>query len=138
MYFAQHQKVRRCVLVHTHNLPTQTTPFIGRTTELSEIEQLLMDPGCRLLTLVGHGGIGKTRLAMHVATQHADRFPQGVYFVPLAPLTSAEYLVPALLNSLQLQFDSNDKLRQQLFTYLHDKRLLLVLDNFEHLLADVQ
>ncbi len=70
------------------NLPAQTTPFIGRAAELSEIEALLADPGCRLLSLVGPGGIGKTRLALRAAEDQLAGFPHGVFFVPLAPLNS--------------------------------------------------
>ncbi|MHB8624970.1 MAG: LuxR C-terminal-related transcriptional regulator [Aggregatilineales bacterium] len=121
----------------THKLPTQSSPFIGRTKELTEIAQLLADPACRLLTLVGPGGSGKTRLAIQVAAQQSEGFPQGVYFVPLAPLSAAENLVPALASVIGLYFDGGDTPKQQLLDYLSKKRLLLVMDNFEHLLEGV-
>ncbi len=118
----------------THNLPVQSTPFIGRERELAEIAALLADPACRLLTLVGPGGIGKTRLALEVASQEPAHFRDEVHFVPLAPLNSADHIVPAIMTALTLHFDSSDAPRQRLCAYLADKHLLLVLDNFEHLL----
>jgi predicted ATPase/DNA-binding CsgD family transcriptional regulator len=120
-------------------------PFIGRQDELAEIARLLADPTCRLLTLVGPGGIGKTRLSEEVvnrvgaqglASLPAISFPNGVYFVPLQPLTSADFIIPAIAESVGLQFDGSDS-RQQLLDYLGEKSLLLVLDNFEHLLDGV-
>src|SRR5258708_668967 len=117
-----------------HNLPTQSTPFIGRTTELTEIAQVLADPLCRLLTLVGPGGIGKTRLAIQVAAQKTDDYPHGIYFVPLTPLSVLDSIVPTLASVLGLYFDASDTPKQQLLGYLGKKRLLLVMDNFEHLL----
>jgi predicted ATPase/DNA-binding CsgD family transcriptional regulator len=120
--------------VTTHNLPGQTTPFIGRAEEVAEIAMLLADPSCRLLTLLGPGGSGKTRLAIEVASQQVDAFPHGVYFVPLAPLGAAESIVPALASILELYFDASTPPRQQLLDYLSRKHLLLVQDNFEHLL----
>ena len=87
-----------------HNLPAQPTPFIGRQQELVDIRRLLNEPACHMLTLVGPGGIGKTRLALAAASAALDAFPQGVYFVPLAPLTSADYIVPALAESLDFRF----------------------------------
>ena len=78
------------------NLPSQPTSFIGRNTELEQIIKLIDQPDCRLLTLVGPGGIGKTRLALHVADQRLDYYPHGIYFVPLAPLSSSEYIIPTI------------------------------------------
>jgi predicted ATPase/DNA-binding CsgD family transcriptional regulator len=118
----------------THNLPAQSTPFIGREKELAEIAQLLADPACRLLTLVGPGGSGKTRLAIQAAVQCLDSFADGVYFIPLTPLDSADYIVPTTLNALELGFGTKEDPRQQLIDFLHHRCLLLVMDNFEHLL----
>ncbi|HET7090142.1 MAG TPA: tetratricopeptide repeat protein [Anaerolineae bacterium] len=118
------------------NLPVQPTPFIGRERELAEIVGLLENPACRLLTLIGPGGIGKTRLAIQAAERLTNAFPHGVYFVPLAPLSSAEFLVSAVVNELGLAFYGSQDPKVQLLNYLHDKEMLLVMDNFEHLLAE--
>ena len=117
-----------------NNLPVQTTPFIGRDEELAEISALLADPDCRLLTLIGPGGIGKTRLAIQAAAQVSEAFADGVYFVVLNPLTSPDYLVPTLADTVGFSFSGQQDPQQQLLSYLSSKRMLLVLDNFEHLI----
>ena len=123
----------------THHLPPAPTPFVGREGELAEIEQLLSDPACRLLTLVGPGGIGKTRLALEAAHVMVDTatFPNGVYFASLQPLTSPEFIISTIADALSFQFYSGADPRQQLLDYLREKSLLLVLDNVEHLLEDI-
>ncbi len=117
----------------TSNLPLPPTPFVGRAQELATVSQLLREPPCRLLTIVGPGGIGKTRLAIQVAAAQRDEF-DGVYFVPLASVTSPQFVVPAIADAIGLSFSGPADSRAQLLSYLHGKRLLLVLDNFEHLL----
>jgi predicted ATPase/DNA-binding CsgD family transcriptional regulator len=117
------------------NFPPFSTPFVGRKHELADIRRLLSDPACRLLTLLGPGGIGKTRLAVEAAQHIQNQFADGVFFVPLQPLTSADFLVSAMAEALRLQFYPAGDPREQLLDYLRDKSLLLVLDNFEHLLA---
>ncbi|MCI0521576.1 MAG: tetratricopeptide repeat protein, partial [Chloroflexi bacterium] len=129
-----------------HNLPLQPTPFVGREMELAEIRRLLDDPDCRLLTLVGLGGSGKTRLALQAAAGWLDKMPDGVFFVPLASLSAAEFIVPAIVDALRLPLsqrgvepqevagETGGALQALFLNYLRDKRLLLVLDNFEHLL----
>lgn len=117
------------------DLPKQSALFIGRQQELADIQRILLDePDCRLLTLVGPGGIGKTRLALEAASRSRQSFPDGTFFVPLAPLTSAEQIVSAIAESLHLHFYDAADPRQQLLNYLHPKKMLLVMDNFEHLL----
>jgi predicted ATPase/Tfp pilus assembly protein PilF len=116
------------------NLPHQTTPFIGREEELAEIYRLLEDPSCRLLTLLGPGGIGKTRLAVQAASEKINEFPQGVYFVPLAPVSSTDYLVHTIADSIRFTFFGQEDPKVQLLNYLREKEMLLVMDNFEHLL----
>jgi predicted ATPase/DNA-binding CsgD family transcriptional regulator len=112
--------------------------FIGRSQEIDEIRALLDDPSCRLLTLVGPGGIGKTRLATELSARLQTAFPDGVYFVSLAPLTHAAQILTAIAEQTPFRFqqDGRDP-HEQFFAYLrekHAKRSLFVLDNFEHLL----
>lgn len=124
-----------------HSLASAPTPFIGRSKEINEIGDLLNDPACRLLTLVGPGGIGKTRLAVEVAAQQRETFPDGVYFVSLAPLNGTETILPAIVEAMPFRFQQNDQdAREQFFAYLREKwakRMLLIIDNFEHLLDGV-
>ncbi|MCB0179102.1 MAG: tetratricopeptide repeat protein [Anaerolineae bacterium] len=117
-----------------HNFPAQPTPFIGRQQELSEIADRLENPDCRLLTLTGPGGMGKTRLAIQTAVEHSAAFPDGLYFVPLAPISSPDFVVAAIADQLNFSFDGQEDAQPQLINYLRPKKLLLVLDNFEHLI----
>src|SRR5262245_5591918 len=117
-----------------HNLPHAPAPFVNRVSEIAEITHRLNSSDCRLLTLVGPGGIGKTRLAMRAAANSADLFDDGAYFVPLQPLDSPEFIVSAIADSVHFPFSSGVDPQQQLFQYVREKTLLLVLDNFEHLL----
>ena len=118
-----------------HNLPTQPTPFVGRQQELATLAAYLSNPQCRLITLLGPGGIGKTRLAIQAATEHLDAFAHGVTFVDLAPLASAELIAPTLAAGLGMTLSGPAKPQTQVLTYLRQKEVLLVLDNFEHLLT---
>ena len=134
------------------NLPRPSTAFVGRENELDQIEELLSNPECRLLTLQGPGGIGKTRLSIEAARQAAGGdeganrqnadFKDGIVFVPLAPVNSTESIVPAIASSMSLQFrseqmrrDTPESQKVQLIEYLRHRQTLLVLDNFEHLVA---
>ena len=122
-----------------HNLPGQPTLFIGRDRELAEIRQILLgEPACRLLTLAGPGGIGKTRLAIASASACLYAFPQGACFVPLASVGQPGFIVPAIAEALGFNFSGTAEPQEQLLTYLSDKALLLLLDNFEHLLAGAE
>ncbi len=119
-------------------LPFRPTAFVGRVTELAEVDALLGDPACRLLTLIGPGGIGKTRLAFEVATRQLERFQDGVVFVPLASVGTPNQIVSAIGGSLNLSFSSQSDPREQLLEYLHKRHTLLLLDNFEHLLEGAE
>lgn len=128
-----------------HNLPHPSTVFVGRQTELAKVIALLNKPACRLLTIAGPGGIGKTRLALQAAFHHVEPdlalesespFADGVYWVRLAPLASASALVPTLAEAVGFSIDApGGQPQQQLLRYLRQKKALLVLDSFEHLLA---
>jgi predicted ATPase len=139
-------------------LPSQPTPFIGRAHELAEIQRSLSTPTCRLLTLVGPGGIGKTRLALAVAqsiveggvgdgergvggkehlsslpTPHLPHFKDGIFFVPLQPVTAAGGVISAMAEATGFRFYSDTPPQQQLTAFLREKEMLLVLDSMEHL-----
>jgi predicted ATPase/Tfp pilus assembly protein PilF len=119
------------------NLPIQPTSFIGRNEELEIISARLKDPSCRLLTLVGPGGIGKTRLALQAAKTQGEAFTHGVYFVPLLSLGSNEFLVSTIADSVNLSFYTGESPKAQLLSFLQSKQMLLVIDNFEHLIQEV-
>ncbi len=114
-------------------LPVQPTPLFGRERDLEEIKALLSQPEVRMLTLTGTGGVGKTRLAIQAARDAADLAPYGVVFAALAPLNNPTLVIPTIARSLGLREAENQTPREALQTHLRWKRLLLVLDNFEHL-----
>jgi serine/threonine protein kinase/tetratricopeptide (TPR) repeat protein len=120
-----------------HNLSLQPTPLVGRIAEQAELAQRLAEPEQRLITILGPGGMGKSRLALAVAEAHLAHFADGVFFVPLASLDSPEAIVPTLAKALNFSFYEGGPPQQQLFDYLRQKTMLLILDNFEHLLASV-
>ena len=119
------------------NIPTPPTPLIGRKTELASISQMLGDPQCRMLTITGMGGIGKTRLAIEVANTLKDGFKDGAGFVALAGLTSPDFLVSAIVDALKITLAGSQDVKKQLINALRGKELLLVLDNAENILSDV-
>jgi predicted ATPase/DNA-binding SARP family transcriptional activator/Tfp pilus assembly protein PilF len=121
------------------NLPAQTTAFIGREREVLAVSELLRHPEVRLVTLTGAAGVGKTRLSVAAAsamasTNSPDRFPDGVWFVPLAPLVESDGVVSAIAQVFQIAESGGQSLLDSLLGFLHEKRTLLLLDNFEHLL----
>ncbi len=117
-----------------HNLPWQTTLFVGRHQEMSDLARLLSDPNVRLITILGAGGMGKTRLALEIAHVHLDQFADGVYLVALAPLRSSEQIISAIAEVIRFRFYGGSDEKAQLLSFLTNKRMLLVLDSFEHLL----
>jgi predicted ATPase/DNA-binding XRE family transcriptional regulator len=121
-----------------NNLPASLTPLVGREHETAMLLRQIQDPSCRLLTLIGPGGVGKTRLALEAAQKVVDAYQQGVYFVPLAGTASAEFIFPAIAEAVALTFSGADNPQTQLFSFLRGKRILLVLDNLEHLLAGIE
>jgi len=126
-----------------HNLPTSPTSLIGRKQELVTVAEMLRQPDVRLLTLIGPPGIGKTRLGMQVASNLLDDFSDGVYFVPLAPISDPDLVIPSIAQAVGIKEVSGQPLLQSLQEYLRDKSSLLLVDNFEQvpsaapLLADL-
>ncbi len=114
-------------------LPCAETPFVGRAWELGEIAEMLANEDCRLVTIFGPGGIGKTRLALRVGEDQVGVFRDGVVFAPLLNVKSPAHIFPAIADQLQISSGDAQSLDQRLFNYLREKELLLLLDNFEHL-----
>jgi predicted ATPase/class 3 adenylate cyclase len=119
------------------NLPTPPNAFIGRTRELAEAQALLERPDVRLLTLIGAGGTGKTRLALQLAADVADQFLHGAFFVSLAPVRDWELVAPTIARTLNLRQQPGETVLETLTEYVRDRELLLLLDNVEQLLAAV-
>ncbi|MEM7116131.1 MAG: tetratricopeptide repeat protein [Chloroflexota bacterium] len=123
-----------------HNLLPQATPFIGRQTELAQIGAHLANPDCRLLTILGAGGMGKTRLSIEAAMAQVSNFTDGVVYVELAPITavsvaqSTNPIATALVDGLGISIHGGEAPEQQIIAYLQRREMLLLLDNFEHLL----
>ncbi len=125
-----------------HNLPVVATPFVGRTKDTEAIKGRLNDPTCRLLTLVGPGGTGKTRLSLHILQQVAEDensvYSDGGYFIPLQSLCAANQIITAIAEELGYSFFQGENPQKQLLAYLSNKHLVLLLDNLEHLLDGVE
>ncbi|MBW6472269.1 MAG: tetratricopeptide repeat protein [Anaerolineaceae bacterium] len=118
------------------NIPHGEAIIIGRELELDEITNLLVDPVCRLITLHGPGGIGKTSLAMEIARQQVGIFQDGVFFISLIGAHSNEEFIAGLIEAITVPMMDSGNLISRLKDFLHNKCLLLVLDNFEHLLIE--
>jgi predicted ATPase/class 3 adenylate cyclase len=116
------------------NLPEEPTPFIGREREITALTELLRRPSVRLVTLTGAGGTGKTRLALQVGRRSLGDFPDGGFFVSLAPLSNPELVPSTIAEALGVKETSGQLLQETLRGTLREQRLLLLLDNFEHLL----
>ncbi len=121
------------VIERKNTLPPQSSIFIGRDAEIAEVTALLSEPNCRLLTLVGPGGIGKTRLALEIAATQMDCYPHGVYFVPLQSVSAPERIATAIAGALEVEFYEGSDSEEELWDFLRARKMLLVLDNVEHL-----
>lgn len=124
-----------------HKLPVQITPFVGRENELAELDRIIRTPSVRVLTILAPGGMGKTRLSLELANKllhqtRSDTFLEhGCYFVDLAPLTSAKNIIQAVAEAVDYSFqDDGRQSQQQILDYLREKNLLLIMDNFEHVM----
>ena len=126
----------------THSFPKPTNPLIGRKPELQEILRLLGLPECRLLTIAGQGGVGKTRLAVQVgedlSAANPPPFPEGIWFVPLVPITATDNIPKAISQAIGFDLAGPLAPEDQLLYYLQEKTLLLLLDNAEHLLEGAE
>ncbi len=120
------------------SLPSPVTPLLGREAELAELDRLLSDPSCRLVSVAGPGGVGKTRLAIAAGAQQTIEFNDGVFFVSLASVDSANLIAPTMLAALGVSLQRGKDTEQQLMSYLREREVLLVLDNLEHLLEGTQ
>jgi len=118
-------------------IPVPSTPLIGRETELATLRRKFADPQCRLVTITGMGGIGKTRLAIEIVNVLKEKFSDGVGFIALAGLNSPAFLVSAIADALHLGLTGSQDPQKQLLHFLRKKELLLVLDNAENLLPEV-
>ncbi|HEY7034308.1 MAG TPA: tetratricopeptide repeat protein [Thermomicrobiales bacterium] len=116
-------------------LPRPLTSLVGRDREVAAARTFLLDPTCRLLTLTGPGGVGKTRLAVRVAASLSNHFADGVVFVPLAAVARADLVLPTIAQAFGLRDLPDQSLSERLAAALHDRQQLLVLDNLEHLIA---
>jgi predicted ATPase/class 3 adenylate cyclase len=130
----QHFPPLRSLERHPTNIPVQPNELIGREGDLATLHQLLTEETVRLVTLTGPGGTGKTRLALHAGAELLDRFVDGVFVVDLAPLTDPTLVLSTIATTLGVREGGGLSLRTSVETYLADKRLLLILDNYEHLL----
>jgi len=116
------------------NLPVEPNAFIGRTRELKEAWAVLTRADARLVTLTGTGGAGKTRLALRLAAGAVEQYPNGVFFVSLAPVRDWELVVPSVAQTLGLREQPGETVLETLTEYVRDRRILLLLDNFEQVL----
>jgi predicted ATPase/DNA-binding SARP family transcriptional activator len=119
-----------------YNLPVSLTSFLGREQELIGLDRLIANPECRCISLVGPGGIGKTRLALQTVQQHRAGFAHGVAFIPLASVGSVEAAIPAIASAIHLYFFGPNDPKVQLLNHLCEKQMLLILDNVEQLLIE--
>ncbi len=132
--FPLNAKPIRSLTPRPTNLPAQLTSFVGREEHVHEICQRLRQPNVRLLTLLGPGGIGKTRLSMQVGTNLLDEYEDGVFFIPLAPLSQTDAVAKAIAQALKIEEVPKTPLLETLKAAIQPRQMLLIFDNFEHIL----
>jgi predicted ATPase/class 3 adenylate cyclase len=125
----------RTLEAQPNNLPAQRNSFIGRNSELDTLHGFIAKGSARLITLTGPGGVGKSRLALQVAADHLVDFPDGVWFIPLGALEQADQVIPEIASLVLGQVPLPEELPQALVRFLSDKRTLIVLDSFEHVIG---
>jgi predicted ATPase/class 3 adenylate cyclase len=116
---------------HPNNLPSQLTSFVGRATALNQVEELIAHREVRVLTLTGPGGTGKTRLAIKAAEELLEHFRDGAFLIPLASVTHADLIAPAIAGALGIEVLGSHEGAEAVKSYLRERKLLLVLDNLE-------
>jgi predicted ATPase/DNA-binding CsgD family transcriptional regulator len=121
--------------MNNHNLPTQLTSLVGREQEMATLHQLLRQPEIRLITIAGPGGVGKTSLALGAAHQVQDSFADGTFYVSLAPISDPTLIIPTIAQTLNLSESPRRLWLDSLKEYLHDRQVLLLLDNFEQIIT---
>jgi len=130
------QIVERLTLAQTavrHNIPTASSKFVGRETDIAQIRQHLNQAECRLVTVLGVGGVGKSRLAQEIGRLEADDYLNGVRYVPLGALTNSISLVSALADALDISLQNANQPQRKIETFLAEREMLLIFDNAEHL-----
>lgn len=122
--------------VQMEHLPPQPNAFVGRENEIVEVMEILADSHCRLLTLAGEGGIGKSRLAIEIAARSTGYYPDGIHWVDLQAVHTSDTLLQAMADALNCPLSGHPTPFQQLLGFLREKDMLLLLDNFEQLLPE--
>ena len=126
--------VEKASLPVPNNIPIALSPFFGRQSELAQLRGYLQNPHMRLVTMIGQGGTGKTRLAIEAARQNMRLFPDGVWFVALESVVSADLVLPEIYKVMGIAYPHRDQAQQELIKYMNGHHILIVLDNFEQLL----
>ena len=137
-FFSEETPPLQTFRTYPQNIPPQNSPFFGREEEITEIVLLLSQPAVRLTTLMGPGGFGKTRLALQAGAELVEKFKDGVFLVSLAPLLSDQLIVGSIANAIKFYFYGSDDPQTQLLNHLKEKEMLLVMDNFEHIIEGAQ
>ncbi len=135
---SQSTSASRLIQTIPNNLPSHLTPFVGRINERQDLRNLIEQSHARLITIVGLGGIGKTRIALKIAAEVMQHFQDGVFFVQLADLAASEQVIPTIIEAMDLEIHSETHAIDYLLDYLADRRVLLILDNFETVLDSAE
>ncbi|MBN1429492.1 MAG: tetratricopeptide repeat protein [Anaerolineae bacterium] len=132
---ALYEHIRRASVSRQRRLPLALSVFVGRESELSCLGEWMGNPDCRLITLVGSGGMGKTRLAQELATRYRERFFDGLCYVSLGPINQPEFIITTVAEAAGIRISGSSSPREQLIAALAGQELLVLLDSFEHLMG---